>query len=160
AYTTADIELGRLSEARTNQRGAGDQTYHDITAAVVELGQALPGQLSDPGLAGAARAVAELTASTHALALQRDLVRGVLTRGTYTAADQAGLADLAAVERERREAFLRAADAPSRAAYEHLWRGPDVEATQRIRDTALAGGSAVLSNDADLWYVAATHAIR
>jgi len=160
AYATADAQLGRLPDARANQRGTGDRTYHEITAAVVELGQALPGQLSDPRLAGPARAVAELTAATHALAQQRDLVSAVLTRGTYTAGDQSSLADLAAVERERRAAFLRAADPPSRAAYEHLWQGPDVDDTQRIRAATLAGGQAVLANDADFWYVAATHAIR
>jgi len=160
AYATADARLSLLPEAGANQRGAGDQTYHEITAAVVELGQALPGQLTDPSLAGSARAIAELTAATHALAQQRDLVRAVLTRGTYTATDQSSLADLAAVERERRAAFLRAADPRSRSAYEHLWQGPDVDDTRRIRDTALAGGSTVLSTDADFWYVAATHAIR
>src|SRR5262249_12249034 len=117
AYTTADSELGRLPEARANQRRTGDQTYHDIPATAVEPGEALPGQLSDPHLAGVARAVAELTASAHALALQRDLVRAVLTRGTYTATDQSSLADLAAVERDRRAAFLRATDGPAKATY-------------------------------------------
>ncbi len=111
AYAAAGAQLDHLPAARTDPGGTGDRTYRDITAAVVEVGQALPNQLTDPHLAGQARAIAELTAATHALAQQRDLVRAVLTRGSYPATDQASLAGLAAVERERRDAFLRAADA-------------------------------------------------
>jgi signal transduction histidine kinase len=154
-YAAADAQLEHLSAARA---GTADQTYRDITAAVVEVGQALPSQLRDPRLAGQARAIAELAAASHALAEQRDLVRAALTRGSYTATDQAGLAALAAVERERRAAFLRVADPSARVAFEQLWQGPDVQNTTRIRDAALAGS--VLGTDADFWYVAATHGIR
>jgi signal transduction histidine kinase len=154
-YAAANAQLEHLSAARA---GTVDQTYRDITAAVVEVSQALPSQLRDPRLAGQARAIAELAAASHALAEQRDLVRAALTRGSYTATDQAGLAGLAAVERERRAAFLRVADPSARAAFEHLWQGPDVQNTTRIRDAALAGS--LLGTDADFWYVAATHGIR
>jgi signal transduction histidine kinase len=159
-YATADAQLRRLTGTRADQGVTADLAYRDISAAVVGLCQALPGQLADPRLAAQARAMAELAAATHALAGQRDLVRAVLNRGTYTAGDLASLADLAAAEREHRAAFQRAADPASALAYERLWQGPDVVDTQRIRDAALAGGTGVLSNDPDFWYVAATHAIR
>jgi signal transduction histidine kinase len=157
-FAAADAQLEHLSAARADPTGTADQTYRGITAAVVEVGQALPSQLRDPRLAGQARAIAELAAASHALAEQRDLVRAVLTRGSYTATDQADLAGLVAVERERRAAFRRAADPSARAAFERLWQGPDVANTTRIRDAALTGS--VLGTDADFWYVAATHGIR
>jgi signal transduction histidine kinase len=167
SYATADAKLSRLTDIRmlappttADASTDWDQKYRDLTAAFVEVGQALPGQLTDPGLAGQARSVAELTAATHALAQQRDLLRTVLTRGSYSAADQATLAGLAAAESERRGAFLRAADPTARGVYQSLVGGPDVENAWHIRDSALAGDPGLLAVDADGWYVAATHTIR
>jgi len=167
SYQLADAQLARLSAVRAAAPPAAakptdtwDVDYLTITSAVVEVGQALPGQLADPRLAGPARTIAELAAATHALAQQRELLRAVLTRGSYPPADQARLAALAATERERRAAFQRAADPAAQNTFDQLVRGPDVELTIKVRDAALAGDPGLLSVDADGWYVAATHTIR
>src|SRR5256885_180351 len=93
-YAAADAQLEHLSAGRA---GTGDETYRSITAAVLEVGQALPSQLSDPHLAGQARAIAELAAARHAPAEQRDLVRAGLTPGSHPATDPARPAGPAAV---------------------------------------------------------------
>ncbi|HEU4423189.1 MAG TPA: nitrate- and nitrite sensing domain-containing protein [Pilimelia sp.] len=167
-YQSAGRQLARLAGARAaalpsppgTATTGWDLPYREIAAAVVEVGRALSQQLTDHRLAAQARAIAEVTAATYALAQQRDLLRSALTRSRYSPADRASLAALAAVERERRQAFLAAADPAARAAWQNLVRGIDVAAMTRTRDAALAGDPRVLSFDADAWHVAATHAIR
>jgi signal transduction histidine kinase len=167
AYAAADPALARLADIRAaappatvSSAEGWERAYRDMTSAVVDVGRALPGQLTDHRLAAQATHVAELTAANHALAQQRDLLRTVLTRGAYPPAEQAELAALVAVEHERREAFLRDADPPALATFTELVRGPDVETANRIRDAALAGDPALLTFDADSWYVATTHGVR
>jgi len=167
-YRSADRQLARLAAARTaalsrptgDPTAGWDQPYRAITAALVQVGRALPQQLTDQRLAGQERAIAEVTAAAYAVAQQRDLLRSVLTRGRYPPADRARFAALLTLQGERRQAFLAAADPAAAATWEHLVRGTDVDIMTRIQDAALAGERRLLAFDPDAWHVAATHAIR
>jgi signal transduction histidine kinase len=171
AYEAADAGLARLPGIRagappgtsplgTSGSSEWEAAYREVTAAVVDLGRALPGQLTDHRLAVQARGLADLTAAAHALAEQRDLVRTVLTRGAYSRAEQAALAGLAAVELQWRDDFRRSADRVALDTYARLVAGSDVDSAVRIRDGVLAGDASALGTDADAWYVASTHAVR
>ncbi|MFG3436338.1 nitrate- and nitrite sensing domain-containing protein [Nonomuraea sp. NPDC047897] len=154
--------------------GEGTDRYGAAVTALLAVATALPRQIDDQRLANQAHAVAELAGAKHALAEQRELLRGALTRRLLRPAESRELVRLAATEAAHLRAFEAAADPWARGRLASRLVGPDVEATRatraamertlgRTQDAAArpdpATGRAPIV-DADAWYVAASHTIK
>ncbi|MDF2704903.1 MAG: histidine kinase [Nonomuraea muscovyensis] len=163
------------------QDAAGEDRYGAAVTALLTVATALPRQIDDQRLANQAHAVAELAGAKHALAEQRELLRGALTRGRLRPAEARELVRLAATEAAHLRGFEAAADPWARGRLASRFAGPDVEATRATRAAmertlgrtgAATGGQdpatgrtdpasgRVLIADADAWYVAASHTIK
>ena len=163
----ADVELGRLGLARKTATGSSasgfsDTAYRDVAEALLAVADALPAQLRDADLAGAAREVAVGAAREHLAALERDLVGGVLVRGRATTAELTALARLRGAQDQRQAEFAQIASADGRRFASELLTGPDLGTAERMSDAILAvdPGLRVDAGDADAWYVAQSGTIR
>ncbi|WP_205315382.1 nitrate- and nitrite sensing domain-containing protein, partial [Nonomuraea lactucae] len=96
--------LGAAGEA-LNRLRAGTDRYDAAVTALLTVASAIPRQIDDQRLANQAHAVAELAGAKHAVAEQRELLRGALTRGRLRAAESRELVRLAATEAARLRAF-------------------------------------------------------
>ncbi len=160
----ADDQLAGLTLAREPSAGpeAAGRGYRTAVEGLITVADALPGQLSAPGLAQRARAVAAITAAEHRAAEQRDLLGAIFTRKALEPGNLVRLSALNAAQIERLEAFQRVADNTARSRYDALVTGPDVEAATRLREQAFAAerDAEKLKVDAGSWYVAQSHTIR
>ena len=164
---TADAELGRLGLARktatTSSASAfSDTTYREIAEGLLAVADALPAQLRDPELAGAAREVAVGAAREHMAALERDLVGGVLGRGMATPPELAALVRLRGAQEQQQAEFTQIASAEARRIAAELLTGPDPGKAERMSEAIIivVPGKRVATGDADAWYVAQSGVIR
>ncbi len=148
------------AEPRVGARPDVQTLYEPATSALMAVADAIPGQLVDRELSNMTRAIAALAASKVALAGQRDALRTAFRRHSWSAAEFASAARLAAIERERLDSFLRVSTPDQRASFDSLVKGTDIDAMTRIRDAALTGAPGSLAVDSDAWYVAASHTLR
>lgn len=137
-----------------------DTGYRAIVDALLDVADALPGQVAQQGLAGQGRAIAALAGVKHSLAGQRDLLRQALARKRFLPGEEVALARLIGREAERLDAFHATADPAGLALLRDRLTGPDVLAANEMRAAALSNVDGVLTGDADAWYVAATHTLR
>ncbi|WP_101784344.1 nitrate- and nitrite sensing domain-containing protein [Nonomuraea indica] len=178
ALRAAEQALTRARQAAQEGTGQGDANgtdrYGAAVTALLTVATALPRQIDDQRLANQAHAVAELAGAKHALAEQRELLRGALTRRRLRPAEARELVRLAATEAAHLRAFEAAADPWARGRLTSRLVGPDVEATRATRaamERTLGATQAAAARpdpatgrtpitDADAWYVAASHTIR
>jgi hypothetical protein len=165
-FGTADVLLAKLGPAR-EQANAGsppgsltDPVFHDVANALLAVADALPAQLRDPDLAGAAREVAAVAAVEHYQALLRDDVRTTLIRGSIAERELVDLARLDGAREQREAEFARVASPAARQQYEREVTGTDVQKAITTREAVLTGEPSALKTDADAWYVAQSGTIR
>ncbi|MCW3842165.1 sensor histidine kinase [Micromonospora yasonensis] len=162
-----DDAAGQLDQLGPNRRIApggdsADPTYVALVESLLAVADALPAQLHDADLANGAREVAAVAAQEHLASLERDLLRGVLVRGSLAPGELGGLGRLRGAREERQAEFLRIAGAGADTAWYRLMAGGDVETARRIRDAVLDtdGSADSLKTDGDAWYVAQSGTIR
>jgi signal transduction histidine kinase len=161
-FRIADPQLSKLDTARAqaNASNQTDEVFHDIANALLGVADALPAQLRDPDLASAARQVAALAAVEHYCSLERDLLRGVFSRGSLQPGELIELARLGAAEEQREAEFARVATAAARDRYDETVAGPDVQKAGVLVNAVLSGDPAALKVDADGWYVVQSTMVR
>jgi Nitrate and nitrite sensing/Histidine kinase-, DNA gyrase B-, and HSP90-like ATPase len=154
--------LGRLSGVRRDAGGglAAPYPYQPLMTALVAVSDAVPAQLIGRDLANRTQAIANLVAAKQALAEQRDLLRSAFSRHSLAAPEKLALAQLVAVEQQRILAFQLKADSGGWETFKRLMSGADVDTTRQVRDRALAGDGAALTQDSDGWYVVSSYALR
>ncbi|MGY0232423.1 sensor histidine kinase [Longispora urticae] len=166
--TTAGSALAGLPTARgqalgmSGEQRVADQSYRSVVTLLLAVAEALPARIDDAALAGRTRAIAALAAAGHLAAEERDLLRGVFTRGAYAPGELSALASLIGSAEARQAEFYRVADDGGRAAYDHTVTGSDVDIARGLRDDALTGDQdpGRLRIDPDAWYVAQTQLLR
>ncbi|MDT4989894.1 MAG: hypothetical protein QOI74_3988, partial [Micromonosporaceae bacterium] len=161
----ADRQLDRLVAARIASKTgipAGSQTdpvFHDIANSLLAVADALPAQLRDTDLARAAREISAVAAVEHYLALERDLLRTIYSRGSLQGRDLIDLAQLGTAREQRTAEFTRIASTAARQRYDRTVTGPDVGKATTMRAAVLTGDPAAVKADADGWYVVQSSAI-
>jgi Nitrate and nitrite sensing/Histidine kinase-, DNA gyrase B-, and HSP90-like ATPase len=163
----ADTQVALLPSVRASaDRLQADQlsapTYEELNRALLAIADAVPELMTDVGLAASARAAAAIAAAEHLAAQERDLLRGVFTRGAYLPGELATLASLAGAENERLAEFNRYATASQRAEYAATLSGDDVSTAVRLVGAALSADRqpAALKVDPDDWYIAQSNTLR
>jgi signal transduction histidine kinase len=152
ARTRADVDSLKANELAASR-------YAPLTDTLIAIADALPQQISDAVLSAKARALVALMVEEHIGAQQRDLLRGVFVRGSYSGSELAQAALLAGEQQARTSEFERNASAAQRSRHQAVWAGADGADAARILTNALASPAQV-EIDPDIWYIEQSNALR
>ncbi len=157
--------LGATREGADNNAAISlmaDPVYRPLAEALLAIADAVPAQIADIELANAARAVAAVAAVEHFAALERDLLRGVFSRGAVEPGDLGAMSELRGARDQRVAEFQRAATGVERTVYDDEIRGLDVDKADKLSAAARNAEKdpAGLKVDADTWFVAQSGLIR
>jgi HAMP domain-containing protein len=166
ARETLASALGHLDDLAKLRRDIADRTigasgaldiYSATVADLLNANRELSGRIADPELAQAVGAFVSVSRIKELAALERELVSGVLARGSFGAGEYRSFTSTLATRNVLLGEFQATATPSERDTFVQSVVGPDVQRAHELQATVVASdGNGHLAIDPDQWWAVTT----